>query len=168
MNNNIIIEGEVKRSQPFMKMLEILFYPQIKLIMDLIFFIVFSIFCLVIGMIGFMFAALFFVYIFLLFFKKTRKLGITLLELCGIVISFYFFKFMVIFLFFPLIIWLYIKTYINICKNVITPENSIKENFKILILDYYQYLGFFASFANNMAKIDAGNKEYQDVPIVGK
>lgn len=136
--------------------------------MDILFFIFFSIACLVIGMIGFMFAALFFVYLFLLIFEKTRNLGYKLLELCGIVVSFFFFKFMIIGMFFPWAIWLYIKTYINVCKNVINPDNSIKENLKILTQDYYECFDFFKNFAVKMRKMDPDNKDYIEVPKEGK
>jgi len=134
--------------------------------MDILFFIFASIACLVVGMIGFMFASLFFIYIILLFIPKTKNIGIKLLELCGIVVSFFFFKFIIITMFFPWAIWLYIKTYINICKNVISPENTFKENFGVLTKDYFDYINFFSKFAINMKKIEENHQEYQEVPKI--
>lgn len=149
----------------FMKFLEIIFYPQLKLLMDLIFFMFASIACLVVGMIGFMFAILFFVYIILLFIPATKTMGKKLLELCGIVLGFFFFKFIIIGFFFPWAVWMYIKTYIKICKNEINPDNSVKENFRILTQDYYDYIGFFQNYMENMQKVDESeNKAYEEVP----
>lgn len=169
VNNNDMLGSEHinnnKHSNGFMKFLEVIFYPHIKIVMDFLFFIFASIACLVVGMIGFMFAILFFVYVILLFIPATRTIGKKLLELCGIVLSFFFFKFMIIALFFPWAIWMYIKTYIKIFKNEIKPENSVKENFRVLTQDYYDYVGFFKNFMEHMQKVDESeNKGYEDVP----
>lgn len=132
--------------------------------MDFLFFVAASIACLVVGLIGFMFAGLFFIYIILLFIPKTKIIGKKLLELCGIVISFFFFKFIIIGLFFPWAIWMYINTYIKICKNEINPDKSFKENFGVLMQDYSDYVGFFRNFMENMQKVDENqNKEYEKV-----
>jgi len=147
-----------------MKFVELIFYPQLKIIMDFLFFVVASIACLIVGIIGFMFAGLFFIYIILLFIPKTKIIGKKLLELCGIVISFFFFKFIIIGLFFPWAIWMYINTYIKICKNEINPDKSFKENFGVLTQDYSDYVGFLRNFMENMQKVDQNqNKEYEKV-----
>ena len=138
----------------FLKFVEIIFYPQMKLIMDFTFFLFASIACLVTGMISFMFASLFFIYIILLFIPATMVMGKKLLELCGIVLTFFFFKFIIIGLYFPWVVWLYIKTYIKICKNEISPDNSFKENFGVLTKDYYDYIEFLGNFMRNMQKDD--------------
>ena len=147
---------------------KIIFYPQLKIVMDFLFFVFASLACLMLGMIGFMFASLFIIYIILFLIPKTKDIGRKLLELSALVVSFFFFKFMIIGLFFPWGIWLYIKTYINVCKNVINPQNTFKENFKVLIQDYYDYIDFVGRFAQNMKKVDFENKDYEEVPKENK
>ena len=116
-------------------------------------------------MIGFMFASLFFIYTILLFIPATKTMGKKLLELCGIVLSFFFFKFIIIGLFFPWAVWMYVRIYIKICKNEISPDNTFKENFSVLTKDYYNYVGFFKNYMENMQKVDESeNKAYDEVP----
>lgn len=150
------------------KFLQLLFYPQLKLIMDAIFFILLSGFCGAMGMIGFFVFALFPIYFVLWIIPKTRKIGFILLEITGIVLSFFFFKFMIFGLFIPYLVYNYFKTYVFVCKGVITPTKTFMENLEVLKQDYYDIYNFVMKFAEHVKNSAMGpqQNEYEEVPKV--
>ena len=130
-----------KCNKALMIFIEILFYPQLKILMDILFYTFFVICALFVFPLGLTFAAFSMFYPFFLISKSTRKMGKLTLEFCAFILMMFFFKFAFIVMFLPLIFYNYIKTFVKICKEIITPENDFMINFKLLLEDY-KYYGF--------------------------
>ena len=118
--------------------------------MSLFIFIGISISLLIIGILGFIFSGLFIVFIILFLIPKTKNLGKKCLEISGIIISFFFFKGIVIIILPPISLWHYIKAFKLIAKGEINPSNTFMENFNVLTEDFRYYKKYINNYSESM------------------